>query len=265
MEESEDDQWELLNSISALFCIEIMETISHLSSLKSNPLFSCIITVHILILLYFPRLFFTIAFSPVLILTGILLSTLLHIGARQELQIENREDGENKSIEVEKPDKSTQVHKWVAYPTKQEVGFSSNPDFEETFVEWNVRAPLEVIYEGEEEDDPNDQKGEDPKDPTRFLGIERTSSLSMYYPETDSDNSSECDFSETTEWDSPKRISFSWEEEDRESLIEIALEDHNKRDLGFHVEEENMIEIDISPARNDDVFAQERLDSDNDN
>ncbi|KAF5742235.1 hypothetical protein HS088_TW09G00279 [Tripterygium wilfordii] len=258
MEDSEDDRWELLNStsISALCCIEIMETTFHLSS---DPLFSCIITLYILILLYFPPIFFTIAFSPVVLLTGVLLLTLLRIGARQKLQIGNREDGDDKSIEAEKPDKSTQVHEWVVCPTKHVVDFSPNPDLEETFVEWNVRAPLEVIYEayeGEEGDDPNDQKGEDQNNPTRFAGIERTSSLSMYYPESDSDNSSEGDFSETAEWDSPEKICFSWEEEDRESLIEIALEDHNKRGLGFHVEEENMIEIDISPGRNDDMFAE---------
>ncbi|KAF5728959.1 hypothetical protein HS088_TW21G01115 [Tripterygium wilfordii] len=230
-----------------------METIFHLSYVSSDPLFSCVITLYILIILYFPRIFFTVAFSPVLILTGILLSTLLHICEIQKLQSENRENGENKSIEAEKPDKSTQVHECVICQTKNEVGFAPNPDFEKTFVEWDVGAPLEVIYEaheGEEEDDSNELH----KDPTRDVGIERTSSLSMYYPETDSDNSSECDFSETAEWDSPERICFSWEEEDRESSIEIALEDHNKSALGFYGEEENMIEIDISPAINDDEF-----------
>jgi hypothetical protein len=45
-------------------------------------------------------------------------------------------------------------------------------------------------------------------------------------------------------------------------LIEIALDSDNKEDTGpdldagsnFHVEEDNLIEIDISPAKNDKMF-----------
>ncbi|KAK5803271.1 hypothetical protein PVK06_030916 [Gossypium arboreum] len=81
--------------------------------------------------------------------------------------------------------------------------------FEEKFVEWDVRAPLEVIYE--------DYEGVEALD----RGIER-------------------------EWVSSEKRCCRWEEEeeeeeDREGLIEIALD--------FHGEEDNLIEIDISSIK----------------
>ncbi|XWS18298.1 hypothetical protein CRYUN_Cryun32bG0031900 [Craigia yunnanensis] len=113
--------------------------------------------------------------------------------------------------------------------------------FEETFVEWDVRAPLEVIYEEYEGDDPNDN------DPYTTRVFERNLSLSLYYPESDSDSSSsETDFLAIGEWVSSEKICYKWEEEDREGLIEIALD---TRDLDLQGEEENLIEIDISSLK----------------
>ena len=89
-------------------------------------------------------------------------------------------------------------------------------------------------------------KNENNLNPTHV--IERYPSLSLYYPESDSDSSSsETDFLAIGEWVSSEKICYRWEEEDREGLIEIALD---KRDLDFHgEEEENLIEIDISSLK----------------
>lgn len=113
------------------------------------------------------------------------------------------------------------------------------------FVEWNVRAPLEVIYEayeGEEE-----EEGEYTLEKREELRvIERYASLSMFYPETDTDtdSSSDGDSPVIGNWDSPENVCFQWDDEDKEELIEIELDCKRYSE----VEEENLIEIDLSPA-----------------
>ncbi|KAH1091148.1 hypothetical protein J1N35_018405 [Gossypium stocksii] len=105
--------------------------------------------------------------------------------------------------------------------------------FEERFVKWDVRAPLEVIYE--------DYEGEEALD----RGIERYTSLSRRYSEPEPDSLfSEMEFPVIREWVSSEKRCCRWEEEeeeDREGLIEIALD--------FHGEEDNLIEIDISSIK----------------
>lgn len=123
-------------------------------------------------------------------------------------------------------------------------GYDPNPVYTDPFVEyWDLKAPLEIIYEayeGEDEDDRN----------AGFLGIEKYPSLSLYYPESDTDSSSDGGFPAIGDWESPEKMGFRWEDEDREGLIEIAL-DGKRRTQFFNFEEDNLIEIDISPARND--------------
>ena len=258
----------LYDSMNSLWA----ETISTLSVFSSNPLFSCFIAFCTLVFLYLPHLFWKIVFSPVLILTWILLLTILRLGAIQKSQHEENENQgkysesivnvneENRAIKEEKQSsrpvepKETksleQVHKWI----NSQTGFESRP----CFLEWNVKAPLEVIfeeYEGEEEEEEEEAR-EDPneKGEKHNMGvIQRYPSLSRYYPESDSDSSSESGFPAIGEWDLPENnCFFRWDDEDdREGLIEIALDGckNNKRDMEFHFEEENLIEIDISPMR----------------
>ncbi|KAH7545911.1 hypothetical protein FEM48_Zijuj01G0144300 [Ziziphus jujuba var. spinosa] len=278
MEENEILIW-VLNFIPGLAFIETMnfweKTYSHLSSIFSSPLFSSIVTLYALILLYFPYQFLIrIVFSPVPIIATVLLLSLLRLGAIQRYKDENhkeKEDGlcqtepvvdasegdignraikENNHTEAEQiPGLPYEDQYWVMYQSEtnseSEMGYDPNPYFEDSFVQWNVRAPLEVIYEayeGEEEDEDQNEKEEN-----RDLGLERYPSLSLYYPESDSDSSSDGDFPATGVWDSPENMCFKWEEEDREGLIEIALDaNNNKRVMDSHVEEENLIEIDIS-------------------
>ncbi|KAK1368514.1 hypothetical protein POM88_034606 [Heracleum sosnowskyi] len=114
---------------------------------------------------------------------------------------------------------------------------------EKSFVEWNVKAPLEIIYE-------DDEEGDDDNSENRFKGIERYPSLSLYYPETDTDCSSDDDFAMDMDWESTESASatFRWAEKGEE-LIEIAL-DGKRRSQFFNDEEDSLIEIDISPGRN---------------
>ncbi|KAL0442830.1 UNVERIFIED_CONTAM: hypothetical protein Slati_2005700 [Sesamum latifolium] len=119
--------------------------------------------------------------------------------------------------------------------------------FTDSFVEWDVRAPLEVIYEEYEGDDAEETDGvSQGKRESEMQIIQRYASLSLFYPESDSDTSSEGDFPTDGNWDSPDNMCFRWEEEDdRDGLIEIALDEKRNSE----VEEENLIEIDLSPAR----------------
>ncbi|KAJ4825115.1 hypothetical protein Tsubulata_028993 [Turnera subulata] len=216
------------------------------STLSTDPLLSCIITLYTLILLYFPPpLRFT--FSPVLVLTAVLLLSLLRLGAVQKLQSPITAEGkgviEDGSIDHQKAEKfDSLVEKWM----QRSFDPNPKPDFEGSFIEWNVGAPLEVIYEGHEgEEEGEDHQDPDPN-PTRSApSLDRYPSLSMFYPESDSDYSSDGALSMTGEWESPESICFTWEDEDKEgSLIEIALD--KKDSSGFHFEEDNLIEIDIS-------------------
>ncbi|GJV60768.1 hypothetical protein Tco_1466868 [Tanacetum coccineum] len=55
-------------------------------------------------------------------------------------------------------------------------------------LEWNMKAPLEIIYEayeGEEEDEVNNDNNMVSND-KEIVGCERYPSLSLYYPESDS-------------------------------------------------------------------------------
>jgi len=255
-----------------------------LSPISSSPLFSSIVSFYTLIILYFPHLFLRIAFSPVLILTGILLFTLLRLGAAQRLlenekftdytlhvQTDPPEESKSKSqSQISEPEITEQVT--CRSETESETKTDPITCFEVSFsfVEWNVRAPLEVIYEEREGEEAEEDRKDDYSDPnpTRKFGLERSSSLSLYYPESDSDDSSDDsdlgDFPVIGEWSSPESACLAWEEEDREGLIEIALDHGDKKcsgsdlDLGFHVEEENLIEIDIdiSPTRNEEFFGE---------
>ncbi|KAG6416543.1 hypothetical protein SASPL_123975 [Salvia splendens] len=98
-----------------------------------------------------------------------------------------------------------------------EENFRSHGSDQKKETEWDVRAPLAVIYE--------ECEGEDDNSESQMDSIRRYASLSLFYPDSDSDASSEGD---------------------REGLIEITL-DEKRRNCDF--EEDNLIEIDLSPER----------------
>ncbi|XP_057966520.1 uncharacterized protein LOC131156672 [Malania oleifera] len=247
-----------LKSIAEVVLAETMNALwilfSCILSLTSHPLFSCFVTLCIVILLYFPWNFFRVAFSPVLILTGMLLLALLRLGATQSIDSESKSNSSSNSISAESDSGELGLgckdRKRVECRSEKDPRVDSNSDqspfFADSFLEWDVRAPLEVIYEeyeGEEADDASNEKDE----ATR-VGIERFPSLSMYYPETDTDSSSEGEFPGTRRWDSLENVRYRWEDEGGEELIEIIFE--GKGASNFLEEEDNLIEIDISPVRN---------------
>ncbi|XP_050370716.1 uncharacterized protein LOC126788744 [Argentina anserina] len=267
--------WDL-NSCSGSVFAETMKCFW--GSISTNPLFSSIVTLYALILLYFPHHFLSIVFSPVLIITGIILITLLRLGASQnfeddglkekkrpsDLEITTENDEPNDSLEVvHEPEQSAKVvqeedHSFVTYrfeTEEREIGFDQHSCFDDYFVEWNVKAPLEVIYEeyeGEEDEVDPDEKEQREEHENQVLSLGSQPSLSLYYPESDSDTSSDGDFSMSGAWDSPENMCYKWEEDDREGLIEIALDGNKRSGLRIQVEEENLIEIDISPTRSNE-------------
>lgn len=256
------------------------------ASISSSPLFSSIITLYALILLYFPCHFLSFVFSPVVIITGILLITLLRLGASQSFEDDEHKEKEKPSdpeleTHYSEPNDTAEIdheqiasapqedHSFVTYQFETEesdMGFDQHPCFDDYFVEWNVKAPLEVIYEeyeGEEDEvDPNEKPNFNREEQEKqVLGLERQPSLSLYYPESDSDSdtSSDGDFSVTGAWDSPGNMCYKWEEDDKEGLIEIALDGNKRSGLQFQVEEDNLIEIDISPTRSNEFGGEKWL------
>lgn len=244
------------------------------ASISSSPLFSSIVTLYALILLYFPCHFLSFVFSPVVIITGILLITLLRLGASQSFEDDEHKEKEKPSdpeleTEYSEPNDTAEIvheqiasapqedHSFVTYQFETEesdMGFDQYPCFDDYFVEWNVKAPLEVIYEeyeGEEDEvDPNENPNCNREEQQKqVLGLGRQPSEGDF---SDSDTSSEGDFSVTGAWDSPGNMCYKWEEDDKEGLIEIALDGKKSSGLQFQVEEDNLIEIDISPTRSND-------------
>ncbi|XP_023003982.1 uncharacterized protein LOC111497433 [Cucurbita maxima] len=240
-------------------------------SITSDPLLSTLLSFFALTLLYFPRLLWRILFSPIFLLTGFLLLSLLRLGATQRSFLRQTNDNNNQ-IECEESaendaavqsESSTAVSESVSGGSKCADSVSCKC-FEESFVQWNVRAPLEVIYEEYEgEDHDKEASNESDPEPRQVrIGLERYPSLSLYYPETDSDSSSEDNFPTTGDWDSlDDHLCLMWDEdEDRDELIEIALDKTNKKASEFLLEEDNLIEIeiDISPIRKSDEFPHEK-------
>ncbi|CAH9081405.1 unnamed protein product [Cuscuta epithymum] len=217
-----------------------------ISSLSSSPLFCAIVTLFTLILLYFPSLLWDPLFSPLLISTSVLLFSLLHLGVAQRI---SRVDSESSFLSAEKTAlllRSSSVDGRIIPGKQLDSNSNPNPNFgplsAEDFIEWDVRAPLEVIREewgGEEEE-------EEALDEKRVAAIQRYASLSMYYPDSDSDSSSEGGAPVIGEPDSPETMCFWWEEVDKDELIEISLD--GKR-ITSEPEEDNLIEIDLSPGR----------------
>ncbi|KAL7088830.1 hypothetical protein ACP275_13G152500 [Erythranthe tilingii] len=218
-----------------------------IDSLSKDSLFSAIITLYTILLIYSPSLLLQFFFSPVVFSTLILLLYLLRLGAVQNSAPAapiGSDSGESLPLQIEEfvdPDH----HNWAS-----NTGANHNPHrfYEESFVEWDVRAPLEVIYEeyDEGEDARENDVVSEAKKKSDMNIIQRYASLSLFYPESDSDCSSDGDSPTGGGWDSPEKMCFRWEDEDdREGLIEIALD--GKRN--GEVDEENLIEIDLFPAR----------------
>ncbi|RID78340.1 hypothetical protein BRARA_A01181 [Brassica rapa] len=225
-----------------------MEEISFSSSSSEPPpLFSCFIALCTLILIYSPDDSLRIFLSPVLLISGALLFSLERLGSTREPLTR---PGKSKEREVKTEEESD-----VLFDVYSLSEAKQDSDTRHEFVEWDLRAPLEVIHEAYEEDEE--------EDPTRFRELERYPSLSLCYPESDSgsdsDSSSEFTFPEMSSWMPPEKMGYRWEEEDdgAAGLIEIKLDvdeykkkktsKQNQTEMDFHAEEEGLIEIDLFP------------------
>ncbi|KAL6562185.1 hypothetical protein OROGR_003192 [Orobanche gracilis] len=223
--------------------------------LSSNPLFSATISLYTLLLLYFPYSVLQFIFSPVVFSTLIVLLYLLRLGASQKPRLEKDgadPTGSNSTqalpqVAGESSDRDQSLDSPVS-GCEHDPNRNCSPFYADSFIEWDVRAPLEVIYEeyeGEEAEE-NDAVCNSKRESEMNI-IHRYASLSLFYPESDSDDSSEGDSLQTDrDWDSPKNMCFRWEEEDhRNGMIEIALDAER---MNSEVDEDNLIEIDLSPA-----------------
>ncbi|OWM77535.1 hypothetical protein CDL15_Pgr016933 [Punica granatum] len=215
----------------------------------SHPLFSTILTLYILFLLYSPPPFLGLLLSPVLPLTIVLLLTLLRFGSVQKPRPKTAKPQEPCPDDDHPETATTQPGKEIEVP----------------FIGWDLKAPLEVIYEeyeGEGEDDLDQvsdlNRGCGERGEVQFTRIERWPSLSQYYPESDSDSDSDAswagEFPTIGDWVLPEEeFGFGCADPERDGLIEIQLDRHHAgaekkcENLDFHGEEENLIEIDISP------------------
>ncbi|KAJ0460980.1 hypothetical protein HanHA89_Chr16g0667121 [Helianthus annuus] len=290
------------------------------STLSSHPLFSTIVTLYTLILLYAPSLFIRIVLSPVLNSTGIILLFLLKLGTNERLEKESNcfepkvldhKDEQHEQLTsleqrfldlVDRNQTHKESHQMQA-EVEHDLGPGLNPQDDHykwelldkysiqsssqvvdkvdprmeldskqvnatmKFLKWNMKAPLEIIYEayeGEEEEDEEEEEEEEEKEDdnnemnmvytdTYFSEIERYPSLSMYYPESETDSSSDDDFPMNRKWETHESVFFKWEKEDddREELIEISVDLYEKRSIELcRAEEDNLIEIDIFQERN---------------
>ncbi|CAN6986613.1 hypothetical protein IGI04_001154 [Brassica rapa subsp. trilocularis] len=225
-----------------------MEEISSSSSSEPPPLFSCFIALCTLILIYSPDDSLRIFLSPVLLISGALLFSLERLGSTREPLTR---PGKSREREVKTEEESD-----VLFDVYSLSEAKQDSDTRHEFVEWDLRAPLEVIHEAYDEDEDEEE------DPTRFRELERYPSLSLCYPESDSgsdsDSSSEFTFPEMSSWMSPEKMGYRWEEDDGAAgLIEIKLDvdeykkkkmsKQNQTEMDFHAEEEGLIEIDLSP------------------
>ncbi|CAL9040572.1 unnamed protein product [Musa banksii] len=252
----------------AEFSIQALRLLSRsllfLSTHSTHPLFGILAAASLLVILYLPRSLLSLVLSPVPISTFFLLAALLRHGSPQlkcPAAVATVVDGEEEltSLCPETKAESSCYH--------QEVIFSND------FISCGRRSrPLEIIYEeyeGEEEEERGGGGSHQYRGWLQNADLEsvRLGSLGFTYAEdyrmwpqnadlgsrragpirfaygTDSDtesNGGSQAASEAEESSSPEEHRLMWEDdEDGDDMIEIELE----------LEEENMIEIDISGGR----------------
>ncbi|XP_010905708.1 uncharacterized protein [Elaeis guineensis] len=233
----------VLTEISIQMLRLLSKSLIFLSDLSAHPLFSVAATSTLLALLYLPRSLLPLIFSPALLSSLLLLSTLLRLRPRPPPPPPSA---------VFPPRPITQTcavdEPIITLPTVPDPKPESAPDFAgflpkaafcDSFVEWGRRGgPLEVIYEeyeGEEDEDGGDSPEYLRSPEYSYLGSGELGSLGFCFTDS-SDADSDDDSSVAEGWDSPENLFSRWDEEG-DGMIEIALE------------EDNMIEIDISVCR----------------
>ncbi|XP_008806779.2 uncharacterized protein LOC103719353 [Phoenix dactylifera] len=218
----------------------LSKSLIFLSDLSAHPLFAVAATSSLLALLYLPRPLLPLIFSPALLSSLLLISTLLRFRPPASPP---------SAVSPPRPIPQTPaVDEPIALPTVPNPKPESAPDFAgfrqkaafcDSFVEWGRRGgPLEVIYEeyeGEEDEDGGDSPGYLRSPEYSYPGGGELCSLGFCFTDS-SEADSDDDSSAAEGWESPENLFSRWDEEG-DGMIEIALE------------EDNMIEIDISDCR----------------
>ncbi|URE30005.1 hypothetical protein MUK42_06181 [Musa troglodytarum] len=216
-----------------------------LSTHSTHPLFGSLAAASLLVILYLPRSLLSLVLSPVPISTFFLLAALLRHGSpplKCPAAVAAVDDGEEELTPLCSETKPVTKAESACY--HQEVIFSND------FISCGRRSrPLEIIHEeheGEEEEE-EECGGRGSEDYPRWplnanLGSRRAGPIRFAYS-TDSDTESNGGSQAASEAEgstSPEDHRLMWEDElDGDDMIEIELE----------LEEENMIEIDISGGR----------------
>ncbi|KAL9670904.1 hypothetical protein QQ045_008465 [Rhodiola kirilowii] len=196
-------------------------------SSSTQTLLNISVTLFSLILLYLPKTKCLFIFSPIIVAATVLFLILLRCSTPQKIKPQPQFRADDDQIEAGAVTKSSLDYNFADFDVRQ---FRS-------FLEWDVGAPLEVIYEEE------DPENEDEESNNNNTCLQRHTSLSRYFPESDSDTSSSDEY---PDWDSPGRINCcNWDEDDTNGLIEISLDSKKYSDFE---QDDSMFEIDISPA-----------------
>ncbi|XP_031480718.1 uncharacterized protein LOC116250880 [Nymphaea colorata] len=169
--------------------------------------------------------------------------------ARQDRECEKEEARQDREFEKEDAPEEREYEK--EEEREPEVVYQQERRFSDIFVEWHRRAPLEVIYE-DSEGEKDEEAGDRPERPPAARERVEACSLSLCYPDSDSDSSSDDGFPVIDEWEHPENRYFRWEEEKDDGLIEIPifLGGDRCRSEGrgpgfFPADEDNLIEIDL--------------------
>lgn len=201
-----------------------------LSDLSTHPLFSVAATSSVLALLYLPRPLLPFLLSPAFLSSLLLVSTLLSL---------RPPPSPPPAVDDPVPVPLTPGPDLKSESAPDFAGFRQKVAFCDSFVEWSRRGgPLEVIYEeyeGEEDEDGRDSPEYSRSPEYSYPGSGRLGSLGFCFTDS-SDDDSDDNSSVAEDWDSPENIFSRWDEEG-DGMIEIVLE------------EDNMIEIDISACR----------------
>ncbi|XP_064977485.1 uncharacterized protein LOC135619419 [Musa acuminata AAA Group] len=209
-----------------------------LSTLSSHPLFAVLAAASILAFLYLPRTLLPLLLSPIPISTFLLLAALFRLRSPPPNSLAAAAAVEEEVTPVlsePKPEAKA----------VESTDYHQNVNFRDAFADclrWS--GPLEVIYEdyeGEEENEESRCRGRSQEQHSKWAQNENLGSGRLWplrFACDDSDTDSEGGSPAASGSSSPAEPRLPWEDEEQgDDMIEIDLE------------EENLIEIDISGGR----------------
>ncbi|RWV90736.1 hypothetical protein GW17_00047035 [Ensete ventricosum] len=206
-----------------------------LSTLSAHPLFAVLAAASILAFLYLPRTLLPLLLSPIPISTFLLLAALFHLRSPPPNSLAAAAaDEEEVTPVLSEPKPEAKV--------VESTDCHQNVIFRDAFVDclrWS--GPLEVIYEEYEGEEENEERRSQEQQHSKWAQNEKLGSGRLWplrFACDDSDTESEGGSPAASGSNSPAEPRDLWEDEEQgDDMIEIDLE------------EENLIEIDISGGR----------------